>query len=104
MMIATLVVAATFTRAMERVASVDPAFSTSVYDSRVVQLMYETPLNIDYYARPYKLTEGYCALPEVSPDGLVYTFRTLHGPAEDMARSLRRLSDPELVSPNSWLM
>ncbi len=104
MIIASLMLAATFTRAMERVASVDPAFSTSVYDSRVVQLVYETPLNIDYYARPYKLTEGYCALPEVSSNGLMYTFHTLHGPADDMVRSLKRLMDPDIVSPNGWLM
>jgi hypothetical protein len=45
---------------MERVATLDPVFAQSVYDSRVVQLLYETPLNIDYYARPYRLSPGYC--------------------------------------------
>ena len=104
MILASLVLAATFTRTMERVATLDPAFSQSVYDSRVVQLLYEPLLKVDYLARPYTLTAGYCELPEVSPDGLVYTFRTLRGPAKDVVDSLERLRDPDLVSPNSWLL
>lgn len=104
MTLAVILLAATFTRSMERVASVDPAFSTSVYDSRVAQLLYETPLRIDYYARPYKLTAGYCELPEVSEDQLTYTFRTRGGSAADMAASLERLRDPDLVTPNGWIL
>ena len=99
-----LVMAAAFTRPMERVATLDPAFAQSVYASRVAQLLYETPLNIDYYARPYALTAGYCEMPEVSADGLVYVFRTRGGPAQDMVRSLERLRDPDLVTPNGWIL
>ena len=83
MIAAAFLIAAAFTRPMERVATLDPVFAQSVYDSRVVQLLYETPLNIDYYARPYRLSPGYCELPEVSGDGLVYTFRTRGGSAAD---------------------
>ena len=104
MIAAALFIAAAFTRPMERVATLDPVFAQSVYDSRVVQLLYETPLNIDYYARPYTLSPGYCELPEVSDDGLVYTFRTRGGSAADMVASLARLRDPEIVTPNGWLM
>ena len=104
MIAAALFIAAAFTRPMERVATLDPVFAQSVYDSRVVQLLYETPLNIDYYARPYTLSPGYCELPEVSEDGLVYTFRTRGGSAADMVASLARLRDPEIVTPNGWLM
>ena len=104
MIAAALFIAAAFTRPMERVATLDPVFAQSVYDSRVVQLLYETPLNIDYYARPYRLSPGYCELPEVSGDGLVYTFRTRGGSAADMVASLARLRDPEIVTPNGWLM
>ena len=104
MTLAALLLAATFTRTMERVATIDPAFSQSVYDSRVALLLYEPPLNIDYYARPYKLSPGYCELPEISADGLTYTFRTRRGPAADMVRSLERLRDPEIVTPNGWMM
>ena len=104
MTLAAILLAATFTRSMERVASIDPAFSTSVYDSRVAQLLYETPLQIDYYARPYKLAAGYCELPEISEDRLTYTFRTRGGSAADMVASLERLRDPELVTPNGWIL
>ncbi len=99
-----LLLAATYSRSMERVATTDPAFSTSVYDSRVAHLLYETPLQIDYYARPYKLSPGYCEMPTVSEDGLTYTFRTRGGSAKDMARSIERLRDPDLVTPNGWLI
>ena len=70
-----LLLAATFTRAMQPVNSLDPILSQSAYDSHAVQLIYETPLTIDYTARPYRLAPGLCELPEVSADGLVYTFR-----------------------------
>ncbi|MBP5285843.1 MAG: hypothetical protein ILO34_07025 [Kiritimatiellae bacterium] len=101
-----LVLAATFTRPLERVTTMDPAFSQTVYDARSVKLVYETPLEVDYYARPYRLTAGACELPEVSGDGLVYRFkmRSKEATAEDMVRSLERLRDPETVSPNAWML
>ena len=107
--LAAVVVAATFTRTMERVASMDPAMATAVYDSHAVQLVYESPLEVDYVARPYKLVPGFCELPEVSRDGLTYRFRTRDGRrgalgAEDLVRSLERLRDKEVVSPNGWIM
>ena len=108
MMFAVALLAAVFTRPLERVSTCDPAFAQAVYDSRVVQLMYETPLEIDYYARPYRLVPGACELPEVSGDGLTYVFRLRKDrgglEAQDMVRSLERLRDPALVSPNSWLL
>ena len=149
--LAALVFAATFTRTMERVASMDPAMATSIYDSHAVQLVYEPPLAIDYEARPYKLVPGFCELPTVSSDGLVYTFKVksqsggkqerqvqnpvvgafprnaparkrinpLHSAhftemrpleserdltATSVVRSLERLRDPKIVSPNGWIM
>ena len=75
MVTAALLLAATFTRPLERVSTMDPAMATSMYDSHAVQLVYEPPLEIDYAARPYKLVPGFCELPEVSADGLTYTFR-----------------------------
>jgi len=84
----------------------DPAFAQSVYDSRAVKLVYETPLDVDYAARPYRIVPGACEMPSVSEDGLTYTFR-MRSPglkAEDMVRSLERLRDPDLVSPNGWTM
>ncbi|MBO7721267.1 MAG: hypothetical protein J6T01_02570 [Kiritimatiellae bacterium] len=107
---AALVVAATFTRTMERVATMDPAMSRAVYDSHAVQLVYETPLSIDYEARPYRLAPGFCEMPEIAEGGLVYVFRVREAElaagfgAADMVRSLERLRDPELVSPNGWIV
>ena len=74
-MLASVLVAATFTRTLERVASMDPAMARSIYDSHAVQLVYEPPLEVDYEARPYKLIPCFCELPEVSEDGLTYTFK-----------------------------
>lgn len=94
-----------FTRPMERVSTLDPAMCRSVYDARAVELVSETVLGIDYAARPYRLTKAFCELPEVSEDGLVYVFRTVSGKgAGDVVRSLGRLSDPSVVSPNAWIM
>ena len=142
--LAVVLVASVFARQMERVASTDPVQCQSVCDSKVIQLIYETPLNIDYYARPYKLVPGACELPEVSADGLTYIFRlrekcgsrsvelggkcesrsvelgvkdvkdfedsttphsTLLAPSSyDIVRSLERLRDPKIVSPNGWYL
>ena len=120
---AALLLAATFTRTMERVASMDPAMATSIYDSHAIQLVYEPPLDIDYAERPYKLVPGFCELPEVSEDGLTYTFKVkveglglqrngnLHCTtttniydSSNVVRSLERLRDPKVVSPNGWIM
>ena len=73
--VACLLLAATFTRPLERVVSMDPLLAQSVYDSHAIQLVYETPLEVDYEARPYRLVPGLCELPVVSADGLVYTRR-----------------------------
>ena len=88
-MLASVLVTATFTRTLERVASMDPAMTRSVYDAHAVQLVYEPPLEVDYEARPYKLVPCFCELPEVSVDGLTYVFRTRGGRlvAADLVRS-----------------
>lgn len=103
---AALLLAATFTRAMERVASMDPAQARSVYDSHAVQLVCEPPLAIDYLARPYRLTPGCCELPAVGADGLAYTFRVRRAglTAADVARAIERLRDPSEVTPNGWIV
>ena len=106
-----ILLAATFTRAMEQVKSMDPHQAQSIYDSSAVQLVYETPLEVDYAARPYRLRPGLCELPEVSPDGLTYVLRMVprepDGPtltAADIVRSLERLRDPAAASPGGWTM
>ena len=103
-----LALAATFTRPLERVSSLDPAQARSIYDAHAIGLLYEMPLAIDYKARPYRLAPGFCELPEISSDGLVYTLRLARPDAPltaaDVVRSLERLRDPEAVSPNGWIL
>ena len=102
---ALILATAAFSRSMERVSTLDPAMSRSIYDARAVELLYESALGIDYSARPYRLKPEYCHLPEVGADGLRYVFRTVRGRgAADMVRSLERLRDPAVVSPNGWIM
>lgn len=107
--LATIVLSAVFTRPMERVVSLDPIRAQTVYDSHAVALVYETPLEVDYVARPYRLARGLCDLPEVSADGLVYTFRLAADrdqriAADDVVRSLDRLRDSANASPGAWTM
>lgn len=107
---ACIVLATAFTRPMERVATMDPAMGRSVYDAHATALVYEAPLAVDYKLRPYRIVPGCCELPTVSADGLTYVFRVTEKAvraglrAADVVRSLERLRDPELVSPNGWLM
>ncbi|MBO6167899.1 MAG: hypothetical protein J6P13_06065 [Kiritimatiellae bacterium] len=98
---------ATFTRPLERVNSLDPIMAQAVYDSRAVALYAETPLEVDYFARPYRLKSGLCELPQVSEDGRTYVLRMVEGApldAADVVRALERLRDPKNVSPGGWTM
>lgn len=99
-----LLFAATFAIPMERVSTMDGALARSIYDMRAVQIVHETPLDVDYEARPYKLVPGYCEMPETSADGLKMVLKTRHGPARYVVKALERLRDPEIVSPNGWIM
>lgn len=99
-----LLAVTTFTRPLDRVNTLDPALSQSAYDARAIALVYESPLAVDYAARPYRLTAGCCELPEISADGLVYTLRVRRLTAQAVVRALERLRDPSVVSPNAWIM
>lgn len=118
---------ATVHRPIDRVPSLDPIQASSVAAARAVALVYETLLEYDYAARPYRLRGGLAtALPETSADGLTLTFR-LHpgvrfGPdacfgadadgaprsreltAEDVVYSFKRLADAKLSSPSYWVL
>ncbi len=116
-----------FCRSMDRVASMDPAESASIYAARAVRMVYETLVEYDYAARPYRLIPGLAeSLPLVQSNGLVYVFR-IHPEArfqpdpcfgtaadgsprgravtaEDVIFSLKRLADRKVASPGAWLV
>lgn len=102
-------------RPMERVASMDPIRAAAAYDAKAVQLVYEPLLDVDYLARPYKLKRGLCELPQVSTDGLEYTFAIckdarFQAPlsrdvtADDVVYSLKRLANKANASSGMWIM
>ena len=112
---------AVYRRPLERVASMDPIQAAALYDSKAVSLVYEPLLEVDYEARPYRLKPCLCALPEVSADGLTYTYRIRPDArfqpdacfpdgkgrpvtAEDVVYSLGRLSDRAHASSGMWTM
>ena len=91
----------------------DPIRAADVLAAAAVALVYEPLLEVDYKARPYKLKECVCGLPEVSPDKLVYTFRVEDNrrfrngepvTAADIKRCLDRLADKSNASPGMWTM
>ena len=103
---AAILLAAVFTRPMERVSTMDPVMTQSMYDSRAVKLVFESVLAIDYAARPYTLVPGACEMPEVSEDGRLYRFR-MRSPgltAGDVVRELERMRDPKNAAPSGYML
>ena len=105
-LLAAALLAATFTRPLERVTTLDPVMAQSAYDMRAVKLVYESVLSVDYAARPYRLVPGACELPTVSDDGKTYRFsvRSAALSADDIVRELNRLKDPAMAAPNGFVM
>lgn len=96
----------------------DPAVASDIATLSLLENLFDPLLRYDYLARPVKLQgNGATDLPEVSSDGLTYTFHirpgmrftpdpAFKGPprevtAADYVYSLKRLYDPALKSP--WL-
>ena len=111
----------------ERVNSMDPANADAVPASQAASLVYETLLEYDYAARPYRLIPGVAiALPEVSSNGQVYVFhldlearfhpdpcfgtdangqpRSRAVCAQDFVYALQRLADRKVASSGAWLV
>lgn len=108
-------------RADLQVASLDPAIAESMSAGRAVALCWETLLQYDYEARPYRLVPYVAeSMPEISEDGRTLTFRlrddVFFGPdpcfktpdsrrrmtAADVVYSLKRLADAKLSSSGYW--
>ncbi len=94
---------------------------SDVYSNAICEQIFETPLDYDYLARPVKLVPGLLQeVPQPEESGRVYTFRFKPGiyfssdpafkgqkreiVATDLEFSLKRLMDPAMASPNSWLV
>ncbi|MES2117677.1 MAG: ABC transporter substrate-binding protein, partial [Pseudomonadota bacterium] len=101
--------------------SFDPAIARDLYTGHVNEAIFETLYTYDYLARPVRLApQTAAALPEIAADGKTYTIRLQRGiyftpdPAfggkrreltvADYVYSWKRLFDPRLASPHSWLL
>ena len=99
----------------------DPAGVHDLYSAHVNGSIFETLFTYDYLASPAKLVpRTAAALPEVSAGGLTYTIRLQKGiyfaadpvfkgkkrelTSADYVYTFKRLLDPSLRSPNSWLL
>lgn len=99
--------------------SFDPHAVSDIYSNTIMDAIFDPLLKYDYLARPAKLRPNTAsAMPDVSADGLTYTFKIKPGilfaddpsfagkPREltalDYAYSLKRLYDPAIKSPWLW--
>lgn len=103
-----------------RIRGLDPAVSGEVSSSMAISKIYEGLLQYDYLARPYEVIPLLAeAMPTVSEDGLVYTFRLRRGiyfqddacfeggkgrelTAADFVYSIKRVADVKNSSSGFW--
>ena len=102
-------------------STLDPALFQDIYSGMLADNIYDPLLTYDYLARPAKVIPNTAeALPEISADGMTYTFRIKKGiyftpdpafrgkrrelVAADYAYSLMRYFDPKVTSPNLYLL
>lgn len=99
----------------------DPVYAEDMYSSNEIARIYEGLLEYHPFKIPYTLIPNLAeSLPEVSKDGLTYTFKIKQGVvfqddeafaggkgrelvAEDFVFSIKRLADPKLQSTGWWL-
>ncbi|WP_295992764.1 ABC transporter substrate-binding protein [Rugamonas sp.] len=100
--------------------SLDPAVSRDLYTGHITQAIFDTLFTYDYLARPVKLAPQAAALPQVSADGKTYLIHLLKGQyftpdaafkgrrreltVADFVYSWKRLFDPRLASPHTWML
>jgi ABC-type transport system substrate-binding protein len=107
-----------------KIKGLDPIYADDTYSSLQVSQAYETLLQYHYLKRPYTLVPALAeAMPEMSSDGLTYTFRLKKGvlfqddpsfkethgkgremTADDVVYSLKRLADPRFLSTGWWTL
>lgn len=107
---------------LQKVKGMDPIHTNDLYSAVEVARVYEGLLEYDYLKRPYELAPNLAeSLPEVSDDGLTYTFRIRKGvlfhddpafpggkgrelTARDVVYSVKRLADVRLQGLGWWLL
>lgn len=99
----------------------DPAGMHDLYSAGIVQAIFDRLYTYDYLARPAKVVpQAADGMPEVTDNGRTYTIRLKKGirftpdaafggkprelTAEDFAYSMKRVVDPKLRSPWSFLL
>ncbi len=99
----------------------DPGAAHDLYSGTVNQVIFETLLTYDYLARPSKLVPLTAeALPTITDNGQTYTLKIRKGihftpdpafkgvkrelVADDYVYSFKRLMDPAIHSPWTWLL
>lgn len=102
------------------VKGMDPIYANDMYSSNETARVYESLLEYHYLKRPYALSPNLAeAMPEVSNNGLIYTFKIRKGvmfhddkafpggkgrelTAHDFVYSIKRLADPKLQGLGWW--
>jgi ABC-type transport system substrate-binding protein len=99
----------------------DPAAMHDLYSAGIVRAIFDTLYTYDYLARPAKIVPGVAdGMPQVSDDGKVYTVKLQKGvyfqadpafggrkrelTADDVVYSYKRLADPKIRSPYTFLI
>lgn len=106
----------------QKIKGFDPIYAADLYASNEIGKVYESLLEFHYLKRPYVLVPNLAeSLPEVSKDGLTYTFKIKKGvlfhdskvfpngkgrelKASDFVYSIKRMADPKLQSTGWWLL
>lgn len=106
----------------QKIKGFDPIYAADLYAANEIGKVYEGLLEFHYLKRPYELTPNLAeSMPEVSADGLTYTFKVKKGvlfqdskafpngkgrelKADDFIYSIRRMADPKLQSTGWWLL
>src|SRR5438128_8881673 len=97
----------------------DPQALSDLYSADICRVIFDSLLELDYLARPYRLKPNAAeAMPEIRDGGRVYVFKLRKGiyftadpwfkgkkralTAADYVYSWKRLIDPKVRSPFSW--
>lgn len=104
------------------IKGMDPVRAEDLYMAREVSKVYEGLMEFHYLKRPFELSPNLAAaMPTVSEDQLVYTFKIREGvlfqddacfpdkkgrelTAADFVYALKRLADPKIQSSGFWLV